>query len=281
MSEDFAVLILSHGRPDKIITIDTLRKGGYTGKIYIVIDDEDETEDEYRKRFGENVVQFCKEEAAKTFDVGDSCKDRRTVVFARNTCHNIAKELGLKYFLELDDDYTSIEHRFIKGEKLMVQKCKHLDRMFDAMLNFLDDTNSLVVAFSQGGDFIGGAKSKRFSEQITRKVMNSFFCRTDKPFKFVGWINEDTNMYVTLGIKGNLMMSTTRVSVVQKQTQANPGGLSTAYLDTGTYRKSFYTVMYAPSCVKVGAMGDKHMRMHHHIDWRRCVPKILNERYRK
>lgn len=281
MRDDFAAFILTHGRPDRLYTLDTLKGAGYTGKIYIVIDDEDDTEPEYRKRYGDKVVQFCKLDIAKTFDVGDLSQERRTIVYARNACFEIAKKLGLKYFLELDDDYTSFEYRYIRGDKLMVRKCKQLDRLFESMVNFLDDTKALTVAMSQGGDFIGGAKSKRYREKVTRKAMNTFFCRTDKPFTFVGRINEDVNTYTTLGMKGELILSITDASIVQKQTQSNTGGMTDAYLDMGTYLKSFFTVMYCPSCVKVGAMGDKHMRIHHHIDWRRCVPKILNERYRK
>ena len=281
MRDDFAAFILTHGRPDRLYTLDTLKGAGYTGKIYIVIDDEDDTEPEYRKRYGDKVVQFCKLDIAKTFDVGDLSQERRTIVYARNACFDIAKKLGLKYFLELDDDYTSFEYRYIRGDKLMVRKCKQLDRLFESMVNFLEDTKALTVAMSQGGDFIGGAKSKRYREKVTRKAMNTFFCRADKPFTFVGRINEDVNTYTTLGMKGELILSITDASIVQKQTQSNTGGMTDAYLDMGTYLKSFFTVMFCPSCVKVGAMGDKHMRIHHHIDWRRCVPKILNERYRK
>ena len=281
MRDDFAAFILTHGRPDRIYTIDTLRGAGYTGKIYIIIDDEDDTEPEYRKRYGDKVVQFCKLDVAKMFDVGDLSQERRTIVYARNACFEIAKKLGLKYFLELDDDYTSFEYRYIRGDKLMVKKCKQLDRLFESMVNFFEDTKALTVAMSQGGDFIGGAKSKRYRDKVTRKAMNTFFCRTDKPFTFVGRINEDVNTYTTLGMKGELILSITDASIVQKQTQSNTGGMTDAYLDMGTYLKSFFTVMYCPSCVKVGAMGDKHMRIHHHIDWRRCVPKILNERHRK
>ena len=47
MRNDFAVLIFSHGRADRVYTIPTLRKGGYIGKIYIVVDNEDEQQDEY------------------------------------------------------------------------------------------------------------------------------------------------------------------------------------------------------------------------------------------
>lgn len=47
------------------------------------------------------------------------------------------------------------------------------------------------------------------------------------------------------------------------------------------YLKTFYTVIFSPSCTKVGMMGDKHKRIHHMIDWDRCVPKILNEKWKK
>jgi len=41
MDEDkkFAVFILSNGRPDNVITYRSLRSHGYTGKIYIIVDD--------------------------------------------------------------------------------------------------------------------------------------------------------------------------------------------------------------------------------------------------
>ena len=39
--DSFCVFILSHGRPDNVITLNTLRREGYTGPWYIVIDNED------------------------------------------------------------------------------------------------------------------------------------------------------------------------------------------------------------------------------------------------
>ena len=50
MRDDFAVFILSHGRADRVITYDVLRKQGYTGKIYIIIDNLDNQRDEYINR---------------------------------------------------------------------------------------------------------------------------------------------------------------------------------------------------------------------------------------
>lgn len=52
MRNDFAVFILTHGRADNVATMGALKKSGYTGKWYMIIDDEDETVDQYYKNFG-------------------------------------------------------------------------------------------------------------------------------------------------------------------------------------------------------------------------------------
>jgi hypothetical protein len=71
------------------------------------------------------------------------------------------------------------------------------------------------------------------------------------------------------------------VALNQKETQKSKGGMTGAYLDGGTYIKSFYSVICMPSAVKVGMMGQKEYRLHHHVDWDKCVPKILREDIKK
>jgi hypothetical protein len=39
--------------------------------------------------------------------------------------------------------------------------------------------------------------------------------------------------------------------------------------------------MYAPSCVKVGMIGETHRRLHHSITWDDAVPKIVSESLRR
>ena len=277
----FCVFILSHGRADNVRTLKTLMAQGYTGEWRIVIDDEDPQMGDYLDEYGDNVVVFNKEDVAARMDEADTFGDRRTVVYARNACFDIAKEMGLTHFLELDDDYTSFEHRYVEGDKLKVRKTKNLDLIFDAFLDWLDDTGAMTVAMAQGGDIIGGVGNSRLRESCLRKAMNSFFCRTDREFKFLGRVNEDVNTYVTYGSRGRLLFTTMHFSLVQQQTQKSSGGMSEMYLDEGTYVKSFYTVMYAPSCVRVMPMGDKHMRLHHNVKWNCAVPKILNECWKK
>jgi len=111
--------------------------------------------------------------------------------------------------------------------------------------------------------------------------MNTFLCKVDRPIDFVGRINEDVNTYVRKQQLGDLMFTINFASINQETTQQHEGGLTDVYLGDGTYVKSFYTILYAPSCTSLTKMGNKDMRIHHKIDWRSAVPKILSEEHKK
>jgi len=289
MRSDFAAFILTHGRADTIVTHKALRKCGYTGRIVYLIDNQDAQADQYLERFGDDVHVFDKEEIAQRCDCGNNYGKRNGILFARNASFEVAKGLGLKYFWQLDDDYPSFHWACdLEGKYLDAvnrTQIKNLDAVIDACLDFMVTSNALTVAFSQGGDFIGGANG-RFAQlasqkRFARKAMNSFFCDVDRPIGFKGVSNEDVNAYVEGGRRGQLFVTIPRLRLQQRATQSQSGGITELYLDCGTYVKSFTTVTYAPSCVKVGMMGDKHPRIHHHVRWKNTTPFILSEKYRK
>jgi hypothetical protein len=279
---DFAVFILTHGRPDRVVTYGTLRRLGYTGKIYIIIDNTDKQKDKYIEKYGKEVIIFDKKEIAKTFDQGDNFNDMRAIIYARNACFQIAKDLEIKYFMELDDDYVKFDWRFNKELTYCAHVCRTFDGVLEPLVRFFKNTNISTIAIAQGGDFIGGEGSPLAKNiKLVRKCMNSFICSTERPFKFVGRINEDVNSYTRLASTGLLMFTTNQVSLTQLQTQQNSGGMTDLYLDSGTYVKSFYSVMYHPSSVTVKLMQSKHSRLHHSVNWKNTVPKILRESVKK
>ena len=282
MRNDFAVFIITHGRAGNISTLKPLKDGRYSGKLFFLIDNEDDQEDEYKKLYGaDNVIVFDKQAAYDVCDTMELTGQKKAIVFARNAIFEVAKNLGLRYFLMLEDDFTDIMYRFPDGKKLGYAPCRHLDDLFEAMIDFLEVSGALTIAFAQGGDFIGGIDSPNFRKGLLRKCMNSFFCDVEKPINFRGTMNEDVTTYTTLGSRGFLFFTVTNANIVQKQSQSVSGGMTEVYQDSGTYLKSFYSVMSMPSCVKVAMMGDKHMRIHHNVSWQHCVPKILNERWKK
>lgn len=284
MLNNYAVFILSYGRPDNIVTIPTLRKAGYEGKIYIVVDDKDKTLEQYKANFGEDLLVFSKDELKGSFDIMDSSDDDRCVVFARNKVYDLAREKGLDYLIVLDDDYKQFNYRFDGNYKYITatKPIRSISKIFEYMIEFVAESPVKCISFAQGGDFIGGKTGGMAQAvQTKRKAMNLFVFDVNRPLEFTGRINEDVNMYVRQGILGDIVLTTTQLSLEQATTQTNKGGLTDIYLAKGTYVKSFYSVMASPSSVKINLMGNKHRRLHHIISWKNTVPKIVQEKHKK
>ena len=284
-NSDFCIFIISHGRYNNVVTHRTLKRKKTTYPIYIVVDDTDEQIDDYKKTFGKgNVIVFNKEEIAKTTDHGDNFWNLRTTTHARNACFDIAKDLGYTYFLVLDDDYTGFQYRI--DDKFNypkpVKSVYSLDPIFDMFLEYYKKTNAKSICMAQGGDYIGGNNGFGIGRTVySRKAMNSWFCSVDRRFKFVSRLNEDVNTYLTLGQRGDLFLTVPFISLSQQATQKSEGGMTDAYLDSGTYVKSFYTVMYCPSYCSVSMMGTTNRRIHHKIKWNNASPMILSPDYKK
>ena len=284
-TNDFAVFILTHGRPNNVVTLKTLRYQGYTGPIYFIIDDEDKTAEEYYNNFGrEAVVMFNKKEYADKIDEGNNFDERRTITHARNACFDIARNLGITYFMQLDDDYTEFKFRINSEKKypsgrFLIRTL--LDNVFYSLVSFYKSIPAKSIAMSQGGDWIGGSDSSMTNYPLKRKCMNSFICSTERQFRFVGAMNEDVNTYTTLGSRGELFFTITLMALDQARTQSQSGGITDMYLKYGTYAKAFTTVMMMPGSVKVSMMGNINKRLHHSIAWNNTVPKIISEDLRK
>lgn len=226
--------------------------------------------------------EYTKKAETPVYEITGECPELSELVDSDR-----AEYLIQSIFTQFDDDYTHFEYKYIEDGKLKPRKIVAAkgdslgNRLFEAMIDFLEVSGVKTVAFAQGGDYIGGKDNYNFRRGFMRKAMNTFFCKTDRRINFVGRINEDTTTYCLEGSRGGLFLTIMKVSVDQTQTQKQKGGLTDTYLDLGTYVKSFYSVMYMPSCVKVSAMGNVDYRLHHSVSWNNCVPKILREDYKK
>lgn len=132
--DKFAVLILAHGRPELTDTFDKLRSCGYTGRIIFVLDNEDKYLDGYISKYGhENTFVFNKTYYSNYCDAMNNFNNRKAILFARNISFAVSKELGLEYFVQLDDDYYYFGHRGEHGAK----KTNSLDTIFGWFVEFL------------------------------------------------------------------------------------------------------------------------------------------------
>ena len=230
MRKDFACIVISHGRPE-CNTVKVLRECGYTGKIYIVVDDEDKTLPDYIERYG--------------------------------------------------DDVHGFGYRFVQDGRLRCVKCNHLDEVLDGMVQMMKETSITSLSFGLSSYYLGGAENSNVKEGMIRKTMTTFLMRADDLQYFHMRMNDDITTSLINGMRGKLYYTYMPVMVYVDPTQVQHGGMTDIYKKNGTYRKSFYSVMCCPSCVKVSAMGITEYRIHHEISWNNAVPKLLSERWCK
>lgn len=279
--KDYCVFIISYKRANDVITYKCLRENGYTGRIFIVVADDDEQLELYKEKYPNEILTFSREETSKYFDICDNFEGMIGSVFPRNALNKIACELGIKYYCVMDDDYNRFSYRRCFGDVLKTFRCNNLGIIIYKCLEYLKNTE-LIDAFSlaQEGDFIGGAGS--FSNiGGKRKIMNVYFFRTITPITFIGRLNEDVNTYLYYGAKGKLFFTINDLSVKQALTQQISGGMTELYQYSGTYVKSFYSVLVAPNAVKINTIGNVDTRIHHKIDWNKAVPKLIREDFKK
>jgi hypothetical protein len=273
-----AVFILTRKRPFNQKTFKTLERQHYTGKTYFLLDDTDPTISDYIHEYGEqNVKIFNRGKVAEYTDSMDNFTPRTGILYSRQYSYELARDLGIDYFLQLDDDYTSFQYRYPSNGKLKGSEYSDLDRVFETYYEALDDIPLLTcVAFAQGGDLVGGQIRNPFK----RKAMNGIFCKTDRIWKFSGTINEDVNGYITNQQTGSLCMTYLNSMLVQTQTQSASGGMTDIYVDSGTYVKSFYSVIANPAAANVSVLCDysantPRPRFHHNCVQNHYAPKII------
>ena len=275
MLNSFAVLIISHGRAGNVSTLDMLRQCGYGGKYFIVVDNEDDQQKRYIEEYGaENVIIFDKQEYIEKVDTISTSGERKTPLFARNAVHDIAKSKGLKYYALYDDDLTGLSYRY-KGEgKLKAKDVKSLDRIFEAMINFMDDTNTDAMAFTNAGGLIGGLHG-RWQEGLRRQAANTYILRTDREYPFIGVYNEDMNFSLLLASTGRLVFELTHICFYAPERGSNAGGLSETYSKKNWYYINFHSVVCCPWCCKTNKKDNLQ------VSWKHALPMIVNERWKK
>lgn len=279
--KQFAIFILSHGRAENVKTAKMLSDSNYKGDWYIVIDNEDGQENIYREKYGDRILQFDKKAEADLTDTGDIGNDRRCGVFARNAIQKIARNMGYKCHLQLDDDFTGITFRIIESGRLVAKRCKNLDELLFAMFEFIMETRITDLSFGLSSYYLGGAKNKNYAEGLIPKTMGSFMMKADDPIEFRMRMNDDITSTAYAWSLGKMCFSVMECQVETPPTQHDKGGMTDIYQDNGTYRKSFYSVLMCPSYMRLAQQGIKNFRIHHETNWAKCCPCIISEKWKK
>lgn len=290
MNSEFVVFILTYARPNAQITYNTLKRCGYTGKVYLILDDTDTTIQQYIDNYGaENIIVFNKNYYINSdrFDNGTNKPVYASAVYARRAIEDIAKSMCLDYFAMADDDIQNLVIRYPLNNKLVRAKITNLDTILCLYTDLLTQ-NVACVGFGMNRSYFGGV-SAFCPERLCKKIMPSnFFIRNASvKVNWVAWTFEDDITHYCNLVDGNVWLS---IPYVQQILQPfadvnNTGGNVDLYKTRNHFDICFTEVQYMPSAIKV-----KCDDIHNLSDiantsvvraQNNCFQKLISDGYRK
>lgn len=275
----FAVFIPTHGRADCQLTYKLLRKSGYTGKIFLVVDDEDKELWKYKKRYSDILLVFNKKEWESRTDTATNKRGLKSVVFARKFIEEKAKEMGYDFILVPDDDISRLSYRYVKNGEFKSKSVNKADRLFEKVVNFINNGNIAILGFGWDAGYIGGANGKFKKGLIQGRSCEIIFRNLKIPVNYRSVINEDMIVNIETSMKGHPVFELTKVSCNVPKRGTNEGGNNGLYKTyKSEYAIQFYSVMHFPSCCY---MKMKKGKIQLCTNWKNAIPKILSESYKR
>lgn len=275
-----AIFIITHGRPFNQRTLQTLHNLGYKGKIYLVLDDEDNTIDDYVKTYGaDNILVFNKEHYINTTDTGLHEPYRKFAVFARNAVEDLALDLELDYFMVFDDDITNFRIRYdLNGSLKSFSLCGIIDDVFNLCIEFMKSTGIHCTSFGFCNVYRSGVEGL-YTESSRNRLCAEAFIR-DTKIKVDWRLNmvEDLITSLDYNRKGDVWLQLLPVQVeILMSEGVVAGGNSDAYNDFGLYRLNFMPTISYPDCNVVKFHNGKWKTT---LSEKYSMPKLISSNYK-
>ncbi len=278
---NFAVFIISHGRPDRQHTLKTLRRGGYTGRIILVLDDEDSTYEEYKANDAE-IIQFSKLRFMVIADTVEREKRDASAVYARNAVEAFAKELRLDTFLMIDDDITGLRYRWIENGSVKSLAVKGgLDKVFEYYSQYMLDTGIACTSFPFTMFYIAGTHDleRRITEY--RHTYQIHIRNAHKEVEWTGTINHDTITQLLTMKRGYIWWSIPHLVFDAKPMNSESGGLKEVYDTIGDFNMAFLAMITSPDCCSIVPSKGGRSSLQIKENKLTSYPMIVSQEYKK
>ena len=247
-------------------------------KITVFIDNETEDMMEYEKscaEYGCNLYVFDMAEARRRYDyVHRPSKSRRSAGQARNMFQDYARANNIDFYCVIDDDTNHYQVR-VRG----IDNYRHVANL-DDIVYMMKETESFMrerhigcFGWCQTGDFMNISNNYLYR----KKVMNTTFYLLPYIYRGErGYGDDDTSQFVGILNQG-LFTGSYGVGCVllQVQSATQAGGLTDLYNETKLLSKAILCPIQYPTGVWGEHQTMNGNRLHHKIDYRHLMPKIL------
>lgn len=276
---NFAVFILSHGRADRVETYSTLKDLGYTGKIYVVVDDEDTQLGLYQERFPDDLLIFDKQTYIDKTDTLETDRKRSSAVYARNFIEHKAKELCLDAFGMFDDDVLNLRYRWIEDGKIRSMKVyQGLDNILEYYTDYMIQSDFQTISFGNVMTFVGGISNldQRLSKE--RLTFQIHIRNTKYPLEWKSVINNDSITELQSIKLGKIWLSIPWIVYDSPVMNTLSGGMKSVYDSLSSFKRAFYATIAEPSCCLPRFRKDKFSIGRNN---KSAYPMIISGRYKR
>lgn len=270
--------IISYHRPNQMKTLKWLKKVNYPmNLVHIVIDDEGGDEKEYEEtaaNYGCLLHIFNLKGARRCFDfVHRKSRGRRAAGLARNAIYDIAFDLGIKEWVVSDDDTGRYSMKYPATSERVCTEYEFKSAVAMVM-DFIKRRKIGYFGLPQSGDLIGGVKRWKW---YILKVMNTTFVNARYIYKPERGVQDnDTSAFVGIMNEGYFTASIGYGVVLHQTTSATQsGGLTDNYRENKLLNKSLICPLQFPSSIYANYQRKNGGRLHHTIENRFLMPKIL------
>ena len=207
---------------------------------------------------------------------------KKVVAPARLAAYDIARKLGVRFFMELDDDWNGIQvPSFISDglpgrKRLYIKKdpepfaAKYFKFIVERVFDMVAETGA-TIAFVQSGELLSADVSYY---HFKPKTMNTFILDTENPMPFGGF-NEDVNVYC----RRNMDKPCFQVGYLIWSHGGSQLRQGIEY--TGTWEKTFATVITNPTATRLSTFKNpgsgkedmNYTRIHHNVQYEHTQPK--------
>ena len=275
-------MICTHGRPDKQYTLEALRKAGYTGKIILVVDDEDDTVDKLCSNYEDyntSVCIFPKQCYIDHVDYGPKLF-RKVILYGKCACENLAKKLQLDTFVISDDDTKQFRFRWVEDGKLRaVNITKDFDRVFEAFIEYMLTADITALSFGYTSSYLKGTQVFDPHVLCNNRVAYNFVFRNAKhEVDWRGSYGEDLITACISGIKGNIWMNIPTVQNDMVVQGKSSGGMTELYKSQDSFELVQCETMYCPTSMTAQYYKT---RWYGAVQRENTFPKIISSRHSK
>lgn len=250
------VFIKTHGRPDKQLTYETLRRAGYGDDIIFVVDNEDRTRFDLPSDSKTDVLIFDKNEIMECTDSGVRFPKRNVNLYSWVACESIAQYMGLQRYIMADDDITGFRYRYEdEGHLKSLPITKNLKSVFNAIFEWMEEGD--IAASSTGIPqmyFSGGIDDTLHKW----RVVYTFVFRIGRhSMNWSSEYEEDIISSIQNSKKGKYISA---CPIIQRDTVtigSNIGGMHDFYNER--FKLSEYGYIWSPSCRSIMKYNDKWM----------------------